>query len=117
MHTDGQEHHPAAQSAIDLRDNQVEDQFELYVDGTPAGTLTYTIEGGNYALHQENIDEHFQGRGMGSQLVSHALDQIRSSGHGVLPFCPFVQSYLLSHPESQDLVPSSRRAEFELPAP
>lgn len=101
--------------AIDLRDNTVEDKFELYVDGMPAGMLTYTIEDGLYALHHEEIDEHFQGRGMGSQLVSHALDQIRASGHGVLPHCPFVQSYLQSHPEYVDLVPAGRRAEFELP--
>ncbi len=101
--------------AIDLRDNTVEDKFELYVDGMPAGMLTYTIENGLYALHHEEIDEHFQGRGMGSQLVSHALDQIRASGHGVLPHCPFVQSYLQSHAEYRDLVPAGRRAEFELP--
>ena len=105
----------ARQPAIDLRDNTVEDQFELYVDGKPAGVLTYTIENGLYALQHEEIDEHFQGRGMGSQLVSHALDQIRAGGHGVLPHCPFVQSYLQSHPQYVDLVPAGRRAEFELP--
>ena len=100
---------------LDLRDNMVEDKFELYVDGTPAGMLTYSIDDGLYALHHEEIDEHFQGRGMGSQLVSHALEQIRASGHGVLPYCPFVQSYLQMHREYHDLVPASRRAEFELP--
>ncbi len=102
--------------AIDLRDNTVEDKFELYVNGMPAGLLTYSIDNGLYALHHEEIDEHFQGRGMGSQLVSHALEKIRASGHGVLPYCPFVQSYLQSHPEYHDLVPAGRRAEFELPA-
>jgi predicted GNAT family acetyltransferase len=100
---------------IELRDNTVEDKFELYVDGTPAGMLTYTVDNGLYALHHEEIDEHFQGRGMGSQLVSHALEQIRASGSQVLPYCPFVQSYLQSHPEYLDLVPATRRREFELP--
>ena len=105
----------ATASNIDLRDNTVEDKFELYVDGHPAGALTYTIEDGNYALHHEEIDNHFQGRGMGSQLVTHALDQIRASGHGVLPYCPFVQVFLQRHPEYHDLVPARRRTEFELP--
>ena len=115
MHSDGTDHHSPAEAGIDLRDNEAEDQFELHVNGTPAGLLTYTIEGANYALHHEEIDEHFQGRGIGAQMVSRALDQIRSSGHGVLPYCPFVLSYLKSHPEYQDLVPAGRRADFDLP--
>jgi predicted GNAT family acetyltransferase len=101
---------------IVLRDNEVEDRFELYVDGAPVGFLTYSIRDGDYALDHEEIDPAFQGQGMGAQLVTHALDQIRAKGLGVLPYCPFVQSFLQRHPEYQDLVPARQRAAFELPA-
>jgi hypothetical protein len=32
----------------------------------------------------------------------------------VLPYCPFVQSYLRRHPELRDLVPAAERARFDL---
>ena len=32
----------------------------------------------------------------------------------VLPFCPFVNSYIQKHPEYLDLVPESRREAFGL---
>jgi hypothetical protein len=34
----------------------------------------------------------------------------------VLPFCPFVRSYIERHPDQLDLVPEDRRDEFELSA-
>jgi len=107
---------PAQKPETALRDNEVEDQFELLVDGAPAGILTYSIEDGDYALNHEQIDPSFQGLGMGSQLVSLALDQIRSKGRGVLPYCPFVLSFMQRHPEYQDLVPDRHRDRFELSA-
>jgi predicted GNAT family acetyltransferase len=106
----------AATPALIVRDNEVEDRFELFVDGVPAGVLDYQVHGGAYALMHTEIDPDFEGRGMGSQLIGHALDQLRAAGHGALPYCPFVLSYLRSHPEYLDLVPSSFRARFDLPA-
>lgn len=43
------------------------------------------------------------------------LGEIRTEGLGLVPVCPYVQSYLRKHPEYADLVPASRRAEFGLP--
>ncbi len=101
-------------AAVVVKDNEVVDRFELYVNGAPAGFLTYSIQDGNYALNHEEIDPAFQGRGLGAQLVTRALDQIRSTGHGVLPFCPFVLSFLQRHATYQDLVPARYREKFEL---
>jgi len=105
---------PGQPPEITLRDNEVEDQFEVLVDGTPAGILTYSMEDGNYALNHEEIDPSYQGLGMGSQLVSHVLDQIRSKGLGALPYCPFVLSFMQRHPEYHDLVPGRYRDRFAL---
>jgi len=32
----------------------------------------------------------------------------------VLPYCPFIRSYIQRHPAYLDLVPADRRAEFAL---
>jgi len=40
----------------------------------------------------------------------------RSDGVSVLPFCPFVRSYIAGHTEYLDVVPEDMRAKFDLPA-
>jgi len=102
------------QPGIEVRDNQVEDRFELFAQGAPAGVLTYEVRDENVALLHTEIDPDFQGRGMGSELIGHALDQIRASGRGVIPVCPFVLTFLQRHLEYADLVPGRYRAQYEL---
>lgn len=45
-----------------------------------------------------------EGRGVGSRLVSAALDDIRARGLRLVPICPFVRAYLGRHPEHGDLL-------------
>lgn len=54
------------------------------------------------------------GRGVGSQLARHALDDARARGLAVVPDCPFLNDYLSKHPEYADLVPADLRARFGL---
>ena len=79
-----------------------------------AGFVTYRSRPGLIELVHTEIDEEFEGRGLGSQLISFALDEARQRGLGVLPFCPFVNDYMKRHRQYVELVPEGRRAEFEL---
>lgn len=107
---------PGSGSVVTVRDNDVQDQFELFVDDVPAGFLRYQIEDKNFALTHTEIEPEFEGRGMGSQLISQALAHVRAAGYGVLPYCPFVTSYLQRHTEDLDLVPARYRERFGLPS-
>lgn len=49
------------------------------------------------------VEPRFAGQGVGSQLVRHALDDIRTQGIPVLPVCPFVQQWIVRHPDYHDL--------------
>ena len=104
--------------SVDLvvKDNTVEDRFELFANGMPAGVLAYRMEGEKYALVHTEIDPEFEGRGMGSALISRTLDLIRATGHAVVPICPFVSSFLQRHPEYLDLVARRDRERFDLPS-
>jgi predicted GNAT family acetyltransferase len=53
-------------------------------------------------------------RGVGGTLVAGALDDARARDLAVLPFCPFVNSYIDRHPELVPLVPEEYRAQFGL---
>ena len=99
-----------------VKDNTVEDHFELFAGGMPAGVLAYRMQGEDYALIHTEVAPEFEGRGMGSALISRSLDQIREKGHGVVPVCPFVSSFLQRHPEYLDMVSARDRERFDLPS-
>lgn len=90
-------------------------RYVLEFDGTEAGLLTYTLEGDRIALNHAEIDPAVERRGLGSRLVSFALDDARERGLAVLPYCPFVRFYVADHrADYLDLVPESERERFGL---
>lgn len=100
--------------AEDVREDPDGSRYTIDVDGAPAGFTRYRrSEGVTDYLHTEIADE-FGGRGLGSTLVAAALDDERRHGRQVLPHCPFVQKFIAKHRDYAELVPSDRRAEFDL---
>lgn len=99
---------------IEIADNADGKRYEIHSDGERAGFLTYRSHPELIELVHTEIDEEFEGRGLGSQLISFALNDARERGLAVLPFCPFVNDYIQRHRQYVDLVPESRRAQFEL---
>jgi predicted GNAT family acetyltransferase len=63
------------------------------------------------------IDPRFEGQGLATRLIRAALSEARSAGLVVLPFCPFVRSYIAGPTaEYLDLAPGDLRDAFELHA-
>ena len=89
---------------IDVADNPAEHRYEIHADGELAGFVTYRERPGALELVHTEVDDRFEGHGLGSKLVSYALDDIRSRGLDLVPTCPFVRSYIERHAEYQDLV-------------
>lgn len=89
-------------------------RFEVSVDGELAGSLVYRLRPGLIALIHAEVDERFEGRGLGGRLARFALEQARAEGLEVLPFCPFVNEWMKRHREFNDLVPAGYRASFDL---
>jgi predicted GNAT family acetyltransferase len=99
---------------ITVTDNADDERYEVRVDGELAGVAQYRLRPGSIELVHTEIDEEFEGRRVGSQLVSFALDDARKRGLAVLPFCPFVNDYIQRHRQYVDLVPEERRQDFGL---
>ena len=97
-----------------VADNPDERRYEVHADGKLAGFTTYHRRGDRIALNHTEIAAGFEGRGLGSVLVARTLDDLRRRGLAVLPFCPFVRSFIQRHPEYADLVPEAERARFGL---
>jgi predicted GNAT family acetyltransferase len=102
-----------------VADNPNKARYEITVlsdngEGEIAGFVTYHLAEHTISFVHAETDPRFRGDGIGGQLVSAALDSARKRGLEVLPFCPFVRSWMGEHPEYTDLVPAARRAEFGL---
>jgi uncharacterized protein len=95
-------------------DDAAAHRFEIRVDGAVAGFAEYRRRGGSVAFTHTVVEDAFEGRGLGSVLARGALDAVRAEGSTVLPFCPFIRSWMQRHPEYTDLVPAARRAGFGL---
>jgi predicted GNAT family acetyltransferase len=88
----------------DVVDNPDRSRFEIAVDGKPAGLATYRLRPGVITFLHTEIDDAYEGQGLGGKLVRAALDSARQRGLRVIPSCPFVKSWIERHPDYADLV-------------
>jgi predicted GNAT family acetyltransferase len=95
-------------------DHPARRRYEIWEDGVLVGSVTYRISHGVIDLIHTEVVPDQQGRGLAGELVGHVLDDARRRGLGVVPSCPFVRTYIDDRAEAYlDLVPASRRAEFD----
>ncbi len=100
-----------APTVTDVTDRR---RFEIAVGGAIVGFADYRRRPSVISLIHTEIDPARKGEGLGTLLVKAALDTARAEGLAVLPYCPFVQSFIDRHREYLDLVPVERRAKFGL---
>jgi uncharacterized protein len=91
-------------------------RFEIVADDKVAGFVDYQLRGEEIMFIHTEVDEAYEGKGLGSVLVKHALESARERGLAVLPLCPFVRSWIARHPDYLPLVPESARSKYQLPA-
>jgi predicted GNAT family acetyltransferase len=104
----------SAEPEIVVSDAPERKRFEVTVDGKLAGFLVYRAREGLIALIHTEVEDAYEGRGLGGRLARFALDRAREQGVAVLPFCPFVNEWIKLQPEYVDLVPAQYRPSFEL---
>ncbi|HZI98107.1 MAG TPA: GNAT family N-acetyltransferase [Actinomycetales bacterium] len=97
-------------SEVSVTDVPGSDRYEARIDGELAGYAEYQKTSRLVVLTHTEVDDAYEGRGVGSALVRGALDAARAQGLPVLPLCPFVKAYIARHPEYADLVYSAPRS-------
>lgn len=92
-----------------VADNPSLSRFEISVDGSLAGQATYRDVRSARAFDHTEIAAEYEGMGLASTLIRFALDEARTAGRKVLPFCPFVRAFIERHSDYLDLVENPRR--------
>lgn len=100
---------------FEIRKNEALSRFEISVDGEFGGFAEYKVTGKVMALPHTVVEPKFGGKGVGGALVAYALEEARSNGLTVAPYCSFVAKVIskenerygeLVSPEFFHLLPS-----------
>ena len=89
---------------IVVQDNPGESRYELLLDARVVGEIVYRLTPDHMVLLHTEVLPSLENKGLGARLVAGALDDIRARRLHVVPFCPFVRSYIRRHPDYADLV-------------
>ena len=92
------------EAAIEVVDVPERHRFEIRVDGVRAGHAEYSRKGDRLIFTHTEIDDAYEGRGLGSKLAAARSMPHAPADHPVVPLCPFIASYVEKHPEYDDLV-------------
>lgn len=106
---------PATDAPV-VTDNPSASRYELRVGTELAGFVEYELRQHDtvISLVHTEIEPAFEGKGLAARLARFSLDDARERGLAVLPFCPYLNSWIKKHPDYTDLVPPDRRDEFGL---
>ncbi|HEY5026165.1 MAG TPA: GNAT family N-acetyltransferase [Acidimicrobiales bacterium] len=99
---------PESSSPVEVVDNPDKHRYEARVGGDLAGFVTYRARPGAVTLVHTEVDQAFEGHGVGGQLAAATLADIGGRGLKVEPLCPFIARYLQRHPELSGLVVGSK---------
>lgn len=89
---------------MNVSNNKEKRRYELplldelaFLEYMPAGS-------NNVVFSHTEVPEGLEGKGVGSQLVKYALEDIKQREMKLIPMCPFVAGYIKRHPEYRELV-------------
>jgi uncharacterized protein len=86
-------------------------RYEASVDGESIGFAAYQLTDKLVIFTHTEVDDRFEGRGVGSTLARFALDDVRTEGtRKVLPLCPFIKAWIEHHPDYEELVYGAPRS-------
>ena len=86
-------------------DGETRGRYVATIDGHEA-ELTYSRLGdsGNVIADHTGVPEELGGRGVGSALVRHLVEDARANGFKIVPLCPFVKALYQKNPEWADVM-------------
>ena len=90
---------------VEVTDNEAEKRYEARLDGELAGAAYYDSADDLIVFTHTEVDDAFEGHGVGSALARFALDDVRADGRRkVVARCPFIKGWIDRHPAYQDLL-------------
>ena len=92
-------------SDIVVTNNEAEQRYEVRVAGELAGSASYEATEDLIVFTHTEVDDAFEGQGVGSALAQGALDDVKVEGRRrVVARCSFIKGWIDRHPDYQALL-------------
>jgi predicted GNAT family acetyltransferase len=82
---------------IDLIRDEPGRRYRAFIDGDVVGEAEFLLTPELVVFTHTTVSPALEGQGVGSALISWALDDARARGYSVLPSCPFVRAFIGRH--------------------
>ncbi len=93
-----------------MADNPHLHRFEARTDdGSVAGFVEYTRDDTALVLVETQVNDGYQGMGVGSRLVGGTLDTLREQDVNVVNICPFIRRFVSRHAEQYGWVKNAAK--------
>jgi len=90
---------------MEFTHNEALSRYEAWDESELVGEAHYVQANGVADFDHTRVPAQFEGRGIASKLVRHAMDEIRASGEvTVKPTCPYVVRWFELHPDYADVL-------------
>jgi len=90
---------------IQVEDNGKKGAFYVESEGKRLAEMTFVWAGTDrFIVDHTEVDGSLEGKGVGKQLVSHAVDFAREKGVKLIPLCPFTKGVIDRTPEYSDVL-------------
>lgn len=89
---------------VEVTDNPDQHRYEARIHGTVAGFVDYQLTGNQIVLAHTEVDDEFEGQGVGSALARGALDDVHARGLDTSITCPFLTDWARNHQEYADVL-------------
>lgn len=96
--TDSDKDHP-----LNVIHNSSAKRFEIPL-GESRAFLEYAIRNDDMIFLHTETPPQYEGRGIGSRLARAGLEFAKEHFYRVVPLCPFIEAYIVRHPEYKPLV-------------
>lgn len=88
----------------ELINNEERHQYEFHI-GNNVPKIEYILsKNGEIYFTHTKVPAALEGKGVGSQLVKKALEDVEKRDLRLVPLCPFVATYIHKHPEWKRIV-------------
>lgn len=89
-------------------------RYEAMLDGQLAAKAEYNLLKGAIMFTHTEVEPQHEGKGLGSAIARHVLDDARAQQLHVIPACQFIAAYIRKHREYVDLVQAHVQTAFKI---
>ena len=89
---------------IEREDNGKKGRWVIYEDENEAGEMTFTWAGeSKFIIDHTGVNENYNGKGYGKQLVMEAIDYARQNNLKIIPLCPYAKKVMDKDSSTNDV--------------